>query len=608
MKSDRQEHLSLRQKYLIKASQKIRKDSMKKHSFGEMFLKRLAVTLLAAIVITTGISVWYYQNIFDIEYAPLAPQYYVELTEWAQSRSSYEEGGSKYLDLEGQSTEDQWIESLGHFETVFTTICRNLSEIYDEKTGTYTGEFEHHSDCAYTGYWCVYDRTNDTILKEVGDNVYICLCFNFGSDKYPDIQSRYFRICSSQYDELPVPNTLYRAEYFGRAPFIKTGYIDGTTIYVETYWDDDGNVCEIPLPEGLDTTNMLRVETSSDIHYSWATGVTTYCGTCGDQEIFTRGICGSITEVNEEVKAEAMERMADNQDLYSYEENYMTSWDTRRSWQITETTTDDGRDICILLSTENYIDHDMLFIFIIKTALIALAAALLLAFLLTEWAYRKYLVNREMFEYRRGLTNIMAHDLKSPLMVISGYAENLAAGSNPEKNSFYTTEILKSVGTINGIIDSTLELAKTEDVTSIRREKVDLAECTGAILKDFAAVTEEKHITFETTGSGSIQADRAMVTTLLRNLCENAIKYSPEGGMVSITITPTSYTMTNPTASPITKTAEELLKPFTKGDNARTGQTGSGMGLAIAKSICDANAIRIHLDITEGQFTVKMTF
>ena len=76
--------------------------------------------------------------------------------------------------------------------------------------------------------------------------------------------------------------------------------------------------------------------------------------------------------------------------------------------------------------------------------------------------------NYEGNAYRRHMMSAMIHDLKSPLMVISSYAENLKANVHSEKKDYYAEEIIKGTGKLNDMIMNNLHLLALEN------EQIDL--------------------------------------------------------------------------------------------------------------------------------------
>lgn len=90
-------------------------------------------------------------------------------------------------------------------------------------------------------------------------------------------------------------------------------------------------------------------------------------------------------------------------------------------------------------------------------------------------------------EYRRNMTNAMAHDLKTPLMAMSGYAENLLANVHTDKRQQYAETISENVRRMNGMIEQMLEIDRLE--TGKRRkgeklESVDMAELFRKVIEE----------------------------------------------------------------------------------------------------------------------------
>ena len=102
---------------------------------------------------------------------------------------------------------------------------------------------------------------------------------------------------------------------------------------------------------------------------------------------------------------------------------------------------------------------------VLGSALISLVIAYIM--------YRSYKSAYDMEQYRRTTSNAMAHDLKSPLAVISLYAENLKSGKNPEKNQYYMDGILNEVKAMNEQVASILDMAKAEELTKGFSEALD---------------------------------------------------------------------------------------------------------------------------------------
>lgn len=227
-------------------------------------------------------------------------------------------------------------------------------------------------------------------------------------------------------------------------------------------------------------------------------------------------------------------------------------------------------------------------------------------------AYRSYMMrcnHYQLDEYRRQTTNAMAHDLKTPLMAISGYADNLRANVHSEKKDYYADVILEHVQYMNQMIGNILELAKVENVRWVPdKEDVDLKSMTEDILKQYEILTADKKITLDVEGESTIQADKSLMTQALRNLISNAMKYAANGTIINIQIDKESFEIRNIMEGELDVSVDELWKPFVKGDNSRSEQKGTGIGLTIVKNITDAHGFELVLRCEEKEFIAQMLY
>lgn len=227
-------------------------------------------------------------------------------------------------------------------------------------------------------------------------------------------------------------------------------------------------------------------------------------------------------------------------------------------------------------------------------------------------AYRSYMIRMSHFrldEYRRQTTNAMAHDLKTPLMAISGYADNLRANVHSEKKDYYADVILEHVQYMNQMIGNILELAKVENVRVVPdKEDVDMKSMTEDILKQYEILTADKKITIDVEGESTIQADKALMTQALRNLISNAMKYAAGGTVIHIQLDKESFEIRNTMEGELDVSADELWKPFVKGDNSRSEQNGTGIGLTIVKNVTDAHGFELALRCEKKEFIAQILY
>ena len=221
--------------------------------------------------------------------------------------------------------------------------------------------------------------------------------------------------------------------------------------------------------------------------------------------------------------------------------------------------------------------------------------------------------------YRIETTNAMAHDLKTPLTAISGYAENLLLHVQVDKREYYAKAILTNIEYMDQMIHDILELSKSEDERqTVIFENVKLAELVKEELDNFIHVMEDRGLSVLVSGEYSLKTDKKMMKSLIDNLLSNAVKYAKEGSEISIVIrdrvaagleSPVQsrgMTITNKISEPIEKSPEELVKPYVKGDNSRGSMKGSGVGLAIVENVARKLKYKVSYDITDDEFKVSL--
>lgn len=222
---------------------------------------------------------------------------------------------------------------------------------------------------------------------------------------------------------------------------------------------------------------------------------------------------------------------------------------------------------------------------------------ILITALLSVLAYQKKKHTYEMNIYQRDLTNIMAHDLKSPLMVIRGSAENL---QDNEANE-YTQTIINEADYMSNLISRILSLSKLEsNQEKMKSEKVNFKEIIDDIIEKYSDETEGRNIKVDVKESDNIltvKGDSFWVSEALSNLFDNAVKYSADESEIKVELYSKSISIRNKMSDPDIneKDLDKLKKSFMRGDNSRSGQNGNGLGLTIAENILTRNHLNLIL-------------
>lgn len=232
---------------------------------------------------------------------------------------------------------------------------------------------------------------------------------------------------------------------------------------------------------------------------------------------------------------------------------------------------------------------------------------LFITFITSYTSYLKQKNFYEMDQYRRDITNTMAHDLKSPLMVISGYAENLLEEELDDKPKRFTSSILENVQYMNQIIEKTLELSKVENADyKLHKEAVDLREVTNGLVQRYLSQLEKRGLEIQISGECTVNAEKMCMIEVIDNLISNATKYAIEGSVIEVCLEKRCYEISNVSAVDFDMDVQNLLKPFVKGDNSRSGKNGSGIGLTIAKNLCEQHGYKLNVECNDGIFVAKI--
>ncbi len=222
-------------------------------------------------------------------------------------------------------------------------------------------------------------------------------------------------------------------------------------------------------------------------------------------------------------------------------------------------------------------------------------------------AYVHHLKNRHTFmtkAYREMLMDSMAHDLKSPLMAIGGYAENLKDHMNDEKRDHYADEIQKSVGYMNDVVMKNLELLKFDkEHKKLVRKSVNVREVFEEAFGRYQVLLDEKKQKLSIEGELTAKGDEELLKKVAENLVTNCVRYTTEGGNIVLKLEKHGFTLENDTQIEYQGSLKRLWEPFVRGEDSRTGR-GTGLGLAIVAHILDRHSWKYKLVYDK----VKKTF
>lgn len=212
---------------------------------------------------------------------------------------------------------------------------------------------------------------------------------------------------------------------------------------------------------------------------------------------------------------------------------------------------------------------------------------------------------RRIDAVRRDFVTNASHELKTPLAAIRLYAETLQMGvDDPEQLQRFLSEILAQADRINGLINGMLQLARVQ-ASDARLRRVDF-DIVGAIRNCFSsaeAMAKSKgvHITKSLPDSPlKLLSDPDGVETVVSNLLSNAVRYTPSGGRVVLTVQPEGAWLVisvEDTGIGIAKEdLDRIFERFYRVERARSAETGgTGLGLSIVRHLVQALGGQIHV-------------
>ena len=243
-----------------------------------------------------------------------------------------------------------------------------------------------------------------------------------------------------------------------------------------------------------------------------------------------------------------------------------------------------------------------------KGICLILAASLVLGIIPATIVYNIQRRKYDIFEYRRKMTDAMAHDLKSPMAAISACAENLSDNIDTENKEYYAGKIQEKVAQMNKMVNDILEFSKSENsLAVINKQKVDVGGVIAKALADNDHTIIERALKINCEKKTiEIQTDLKLFSQAISNLINNAVLYSKKGTAIEIAFDEKTLEISNIPAEKVDN-AGELKQPFVKG-SAERGTNGSGLGLAIAENNLAMLGYKLIVSSDEGRFvaTVKL--
>lgn len=240
-------------------------------------------------------------------------------------------------------------------------------------------------------------------------------------------------------------------------------------------------------------------------------------------------------------------------------------------------------------------------------------AVLVAAGFASYWLARRTLQPIEASnEQQRRFVADASHELRTPLTALKMGTEVALLDKSAPKDDLRAalTSGLEEATRLEGLLDSLLRLSQLETNGMIETRTVLLVRrLTTAAIGQTSQRAQTKHITVAADGIGreTVMGDGSSLVQLLVILLDNAIKYSPDGASVTVSATAgdatTSITVSDHGIGIEPQALTHIFDRFYRADQARSGNSGYGLGLSIAKHIADLHDGTITITSTPGKGT-----
>ena len=220
---------------------------------------------------------------------------------------------------------------------------------------------------------------------------------------------------------------------------------------------------------------------------------------------------------------------------------------------------------------------------------------------------------------RRSFVANVSHELKTPMTSIGGFIEGILDGTiPPPKHTHYLGIVSGEIKRLSRLVTGMLNMSRIEaGELNMRPKPFDLSELLLTTLLNFERLIEQKDVTVEgieqlTSESVWVSADRDMLSQVVYNLCDNAVKFVNGGGTLGVRAWEEDdkvyVTIRNSGDGIEKKDLSNIFERFYKVDQSRSYDTKSaGLGLYIVKTIVDLHGGKIYAESTENQFA-EFTF
>jgi two-component system, OmpR family, sensor histidine kinase SenX3 len=216
---------------------------------------------------------------------------------------------------------------------------------------------------------------------------------------------------------------------------------------------------------------------------------------------------------------------------------------------------------------------------------------------------------RRLEEIRRDFVANVSHELKTPMGALGLLAETLVAETDPSVAQRLASRIHTEAFRVSRIIDDLLDLSRIESEEAPPREPVLVSLVMAEAAERVRAAAEQRDVKIEVEeppGAVAVAADRRQLVSALYNLLENAVKFSYDGGMVTVSAAvhdgEVELSVEDHGVGIPARDLDRIFERFYRVDQGRSRQSGgTGLGLSIVRHVASNHGGRAEVDSREGE-------
>ncbi len=202
---------------------------------------------------------------------------------------------------------------------------------------------------------------------------------------------------------------------------------------------------------------------------------------------------------------------------------------------------------------------------------------------------------KKNLDLQKRFTADASHDLRTPLTIMRTEMEVALQANHTDPDTY--KKVLRSgleeIKAMSTLVEDLLTLARGENINEKQMVRIEYASCLYKILEKVQAQADEKDIllTKEINVNGSVLAHESNLVRAIQNILLNAIHYTPKGGSIRVNLSKKNHqfllTIEDTGVGISEQDLVHIFERFYKASHSRNDETGSGLGLSIAKEFIE---------------------